>query len=128
MQLSLDDFTQLIKNICSRETSFDPINWRHDNPLYGHCAIVSLLVQDYFSGEILRYSFKDIEQYRHLRSHYFNKLVNGEIIDLTKNQFKDTKFLNDLIFTARSRNEVLSNSSTKRRYEIISSKLIKQIK
>ena len=53
--------------------------WNKNNKCLGMCAITSLIVNDYFNGEICKIYVDDI-------SHYFN-LIEGEIIDLTSNQF-----------------------------------------
>lgn len=59
-------FLDLIKKSARKETSFDPENWNEDNPLRGHCAVVSLLAQDYFGGELIRGSLKDHPKYSYL--------------------------------------------------------------
>jgi len=51
--------------------------WNKNNPTYGQCAITSILVQNLFGGDIYK-----LEK----ENHYYN-FINGEIIDLTKEQF-----------------------------------------
>ncbi len=51
--------------------------WNKRKPTIGQCAITALLVQFYFGGEIYKHNIED---------HYFN-FINGEVIDLTKEQF-----------------------------------------
>lgn len=51
--------------------------WNQSNKTYGMCAITTLIVNDYFGGDIGKVYVGDI-------SHYFN-ILNGKIIDLTKN-------------------------------------------
>lgn len=53
-------------------------NYSSDNPTYGQCAVTSLLVQELFGGEIYKLENEN---------HYYN-LINGEVVDLTKDQFR----------------------------------------
>lgn len=64
----------------SKETCFLAYqkDWSHKNPAFGQCAITALIVQDFFGGEIL---------YCKHYHHYWNRLPNGEEIDLTRSQF-----------------------------------------
>lgn len=111
------DFSQIIKNICSKETSFDPSHWTPENPTWGHCAIVSLLAQEMFGGTLLRVSLVGTE-FEAMGSHYFNKLPDGTIMDFTEDQFNG-QLPNDLPIEGRTREKLLANSDTAKRYEIL---------
>lgn len=54
--------------------------WNKENKYFGMCAITSLIVNDYYGGDIGKIYVNDI-------SHYFN-IINNQIIDLTAKQFK----------------------------------------
>ena len=75
----LDELKEILPNVYCKETAHEDWKdkWTKDNPSVGQCVPTALLVQYYFGGEI--YKLNNV-------SHYFNK-INGEIIDLTKDQF-----------------------------------------
>ena len=50
-----------------------------NNRCFGMCAITSLIINDYFGGDICKIYVGGI-------SHYFN-LIENNIVDLTKDQF-----------------------------------------
>lgn len=81
--LSHEGFKKLLPTICDKETSLDPDGWSSENPLLGHCAVVSLIVQNLFGGELLRASLAGTE-FAHMRSHYWNRLPDGTADDFTK--------------------------------------------
>jgi len=87
MKVTPERFKQLLPLICDKETSSDPDNWTPENPLWGHCAIVSLVAQNLFGGELLRGSLMEVPGFERMRSHYWNKLADGSIEDFTKSQF-----------------------------------------
>lgn len=70
MIITKENFSSLIKKITSKDTSADPENWTSSNPLWGHCAVVSLLAQNYFGGDLIRASLEHIPEYSYLKSHY----------------------------------------------------------
>src|ERR1035437_7117955 len=55
-------------------------DWKNSLPELGQCAITSLIVNDYFGGDIV--FSKDY-------NHIWNILPNGETVDLTRKQFGD---------------------------------------
>jgi hypothetical protein len=83
--LSLEDFQKLIIKSCTAETSVDKDNWTKENPLYGHCAVVSLLTQKFFGGEIIEISLAGTP-FPQTICHFYN-LFNGIECDLTVSQF-----------------------------------------
>jgi hypothetical protein len=52
--------------------------WTPDVPAIGQCAVTALVVQDYLGGEIV------VDRRYH---HYWNRLPDGQYVDLTKDQF-----------------------------------------
>jgi hypothetical protein len=109
-------FSQIIVNICARDTSADMKSWSSLNPLSGHCAVVALLAQEYFGGIIIRLSLADVEEYKHFRSHYINRFSSGLDRDFTFSQFS-TRLPPNLPREVRSRDQLLANEDTRKRYE-----------
>lgn len=83
--------------------------WSKDNPTVGQCVPTALLVQYYFGGDIYKHN---------LESHYYN-IINGKVIDLTKEQFTyDLDYTNGKI-----KQPTLSQSKTKERFEVLKKKV-----
>lgn len=104
-----------LKQIYSKETCYPSCqdNWHVNNPSLGHCAIVALIVNDYFKGDIYKIKVEGI-------SHYFN-IIDNKIIDLTSNQFPNKiNYSNRII---KSRDDILSDDNTRYRYNLLKSKL-----
>lgn len=88
--------------------------WNEYNPSLGQCAITALIVNDYFGGKIMR-CMTSIE------SHYYN-IIEGKIVDLTKEQFLGE--IPDYIRgEERTREYLLSNKDTEKRYNILKENL-----
>lgn len=86
-----EDLNRILKLIlvsCSKETSSDPDNWREENPLHGHCAIIAILMWRIIGGSILRASLENVPGYEQMRSHYWNGFPDGTEIDMSAGQFK----------------------------------------
>ena len=114
--MELDKLETILNSLYSKETCYPECRnqWNDDNKTLGHCAIVALIVNDYFGGYICKIKVNNI-------SHYFN-LIDGEIVDLTSEQFKinDISYANYVI---KTREDVLMNEDTKKRYEILKLKI-----
>ncbi|MBI2025085.1 MAG: hypothetical protein HYT03_03315 [Candidatus Harrisonbacteria bacterium] len=121
--MSLREFKDLLPMICNGDTSQDPGGWTKNNPLWGHCAVVSLLAQDVFGGELLRASLEGTE-FAKMRSHYWNKLPTFGEVDFTGPQFGDN-YPEYLRSTVRERDYLLSNPETKRRYRLLAERFKK---
>ncbi|HXK38115.1 MAG TPA: hypothetical protein VJ579_03535 [Candidatus Paceibacterota bacterium] len=109
-------FSQIILNICARDTSADAKTWSSHNPLSGHCAVVALLAQEYFGGIIIRLSLDSVEGYAHFRSHYINRFSSGLDRDFTASQFI-ARLPSNLPREIRNREQLLANEDTRKRYE-----------
>ena len=123
MALTPQRFQKLLLKACAKETSFDPDGWTPENPLWGHCAVVSLLANDYFGGIFVR-AFLDETPFSSVGSHYWNILADGTEIDFTRDQFGDT----DLRLVGKptksdgkliDRDYLLKNAETKKRYDLL---------
>lgn len=96
-----------------RETSAKPEVWTEDNPAWGQCAVTALVIQDLLGGELMRAEINGI-------SHYWNK-VGGTTLDVTREQFPSVETFTDP--EPRSREYVLSNPETVRRYQLLRERL-----
>jgi hypothetical protein len=68
--------------------------------------VTALVVQDYLGGDLLRATVDGT-------SHYWNRLTNGEIVDLSREQFASFEPVN---IQQRAREYVLSYPETASRY------------
>ena len=130
----LKQYLEFIAPVCSAETSSDPKNWIPDNPLYGHCAVVALLVYEEFGGQFMRASLERVKGYEQMSSHYWNLLPDGTEVDLTASQFKD----NDRLLVPRgessksgipiTRESLLEYEPTRKRYRLLQKKVLEKEK
>ncbi len=101
------------KDLCYPKIQND---WNVHNKCFGMCAITSLIINDYFKGDICKIHVDGI-------SHYFN-LVNNKIVDLTASQFNhEIDYKNYQII---DREKILTND-TQNRYYILKRRLIKKL-
>lgn len=117
VKITIEQFSLIVPKICFRDTSSDPEHWTDANPLWGHCAVVSLLAQDYFGGELVRASLENISEYSYPRSHYWNQLPDCSDADFTAEQYKVMPEFKNIEIYPRER--VLSYPDTQRRYETL---------
>ena len=114
--MKLDELEKILINIYSKETCYPDCKeqWNIDNKTLGHCAIVALLINDYFGGDICKIKVNGI-------SHYFN-IINDKIIDFTSDQFKVDK-IDYSNYVIKTRDEVLNNEDTNERYQLLKLKV-----
>ena len=114
--MKLDKLEKILNNLYSKETCYPTCKnqWNNDNKTLGHCAIVALIINDYFGGDICKIKVNDI-------SHYFNH-INDKIVDFTSDQFKTDK-IDYSNYVLKTREEILINDNTRIRYEILKLKL-----
>ena len=116
--MTLKQLQKYLYKVYSKETCYPSCRdgWSINNPTLGHCAIVSLIVNDYFDGEIAKiYVDND--------SHYFN-LIDNQIIDLTSEQFE-----HEIDYTeckVIKRQDILTDD-TRKRYNVLKNELEKQL-
>ncbi len=92
-------------------------NWKNEHMTYGQCSITSFLAQDIFGGEVYGVDLKDGNY------HCYN-VVDGNIFDLTSEQFKDKKLVYDKT-NLQSRNEHFAKEEKRLRYEYLKEELQK---
>ena len=114
--MKLDKLEKILITIYSKETCYPDCKeqWNIDNKTLGHCAIVALLINDYFGGNICKIKINGI-------SHYFN-IINDKIIDFTSDQFKVDK-IDYSNYVIKTRDEVLNNEDTNERYQLLKLKV-----
>jgi hypothetical protein len=123
MRVTLEKFVQTLRSICAKETAAGGgKGWTSDNPTFGHCAVASLLVQDLFGGDLLRVSLEGTE-FAEGRSHYFNRLPDGTVIDVTREQFQG-RLPENLPAQERTREYVIGNIDTCQRYLALRARLL----
>jgi hypothetical protein len=113
--MELAALTSHIRASWTRETSNAGVEWRPSRPSIGQCAVTALIVQDHLGGEIMRTTVRG-------ESHYFN-VVNGEVIDLTADQFPYSVIGAYANAAPRTREYILGNHHTKQRYDWLSSRV-----
>lgn len=116
----LEQVSNELRKCYSKDTAYPKCKekWNVNNLTCGQCAITALIIQECFGGTIHRISVNENE------THYFN-IINGNIIDLTKEQFDVENIKieyepNELV----SKEKILSNSNTKERYNILKKKYL----
>lgn len=86
--------------------------WSLSNPTRGHCAIVSMLVYEYFGGVIYK-------GYNPLKCewHYWN-VIDGVTYDFTREQYKEDNISFENIQSIEFET-LIENRNTRQRYEIL---------
>ena len=82
-------------------------------PSHNQCAVTAMVVQDYFCGDLMRQALDDGD------SHYWNRLPDGQEIDLTFEQFFYSKQKGVGKIIVREREYVNNNPDTYSRYFIL---------
>lgn len=101
------------KDLCYPKVQCD---WNENNRCFGMCAITSLIINDYFGGDICKIYVDGI-------SHYFN-LIENNIVDLTKDQFNREIDYKDYKIIDR---EKILTDDTKNRYITLKTRLINKL-
>lgn len=84
MELTLEKLAAVLRKSWAADTAFDADDWSKANPARGQCVVSSLVVQDYFGGDLQRYEVRDegINE-----THYANLLDGGVVFDTTASQY-----------------------------------------
>ncbi len=96
MAVSPDQLLSMLRESWSTETSSQ---WLPENPARGQCNVTSLVVQDFFGGEILKTAASG-------GWHFYNRIA-GERHDFTASQFPAPIPYSDI---ASSREEALAGT------------------
>ena len=117
---SLLELKHFLYSSYHRDTAYHSCadEWSQSNPTRGHCAIVAMLVYEYFGGDIQRGYSAQREEW-----HYWN-VIDDVIYDFTKDQYKD----NNISFQNVQNVPIatlLENYDTRCRYELLKERLIR---
>ena len=106
-------YAKKIYEVCSKETCYHKVinKWDINNKFWGHCAIVTLLINDKFGGQIKRGVIAEEGV-----SHYWNN-INGKDYDVTICQYNYYPTIVDI--TTSSKEYLLKSESTLKRYLIL---------
>ncbi len=106
------DLYRLIAQVWAADTASPSNGWSASNPAQNHCSVTSLVVQDYFGGEIL--STKTIGG-----THFYNA-IDGRKWDLTVSQFAQPIPYDD----TRSSRELALADTSEQKYQLLISRLL----
>jgi hypothetical protein len=88
-----------IRESWSLDTADEDDGWTPDNPSRGQCDITSLVIHDFFGGEILAADvYRDGER---VEAHMWNRLSSGIEVDLTREQFRNREVIGEPIARPR---------------------------
>jgi hypothetical protein len=126
---SLQELITVLRSCWDAETSFTPEEWTVANPARGQCLVSSLVVQDYFGGDLKRYRVK-AEHFE--ETHYCNILDDGTILDTTGSQYTVAVTLLttpiELIGYSTARDKMLANDQTRERYELLKNRVTQALR
>jgi len=110
-----------IRDAWCKETSYYPDKWSRLNPAVGQCVVTALVLQDIMGGSIIKcYVGED------RLSHYYLR-TEGIDLDLTFEQWLDDDtyrpFIEEIVGPV-SREKLLANDDTRRRYILLSERVI----
>lgn len=109
--ITKDTIAERMEQAWAPETSYWPDKWNKENPACGQCAVTALIVQEHLGGDLLRC---EVEGFG---SHYFNKLADGTIIDLTKKQFPSNAKMTEA--KIKKRKDIMQYKTIVKRYELL---------
>ncbi len=107
--MEINELKENLLKVYDSKTAYPKCSWSKDNPTLGQCAVTSLIVKDYFGGDIYKHNKEN---------HYFN-VIDGKVIDLTKEQFDYELDYTD----SRKKMPDLNSGKTKERYELLKERL-----
>ena len=116
--MNVDDLKKFLLKCYSKDLCYPIVRneGNENNKCLGMCAIISLIVNDYFGGVICKIYVDGID-------HYFN-LIENNIVDLTSSQFNsDVDYKSYQIV---DRKKILAND-IKQRYNTLKERLIKNL-
>ena len=116
--MNIENIKELLLKCYRKDLCYPKVQneWNENNKCFGMCAITSLIVNDYFGGDICKIYVDGI-------SHYYN-LIDNKIVDLTSSQFNcDIDYKNYKIV---DREKILTDD-TKHRYNLLKKRLVKKL-
>ncbi len=126
--MNLKELKKILEKSWTKETSYFPDQWNESHKSWGQCAVSALIVNDYFNGDIVW--VEALLPNGQKLSHYFN-LINNQNIDLTRDQFPPQTIFSKATEKRKkfssTREFILSNKNTKKRYELLKKNISKII-
>jgi hypothetical protein len=121
---TLQELTAALHDSWSGETCFVSDDFTAENPARGQCVVSSLVVQDYYGGDLRRYrTFYD----GHEEMHYCNILPDSTVLDTTASQYQTPVTLEILPVELKGfttiRDKRLADNETRERYELLKQKV-----
>ena len=116
--MNIENIKEILSECYSKDLCYPKVQneWNDNNKCFGMCAITSLIINDYFGGNICKIYVEGI-------SHYYN-LIEDKIIDLTSSQFNcDIDYTN---YQITDREKILTDD-TKNRYNILKERLVNKL-
>jgi len=88
MAWTLEEVAPALRAAWSADTcdEVDLADWSPQNPARGQCGVTALVLQELLGGDILLAQVHFVDG-GYQGVHYWNRLPNGEEIDLTREQF-----------------------------------------
>ena len=80
--------------VCGRATPSINARWSEANPAWGQCASTALVVQDLLGGSLMMADVHGADG-TPAGVHYWNRLVGGLELDLTREQFRDGEIIGE---------------------------------
>lgn len=116
--MNIENIKEILLECYSKDLCYPKVQneWNDNNKCFGMCAITSLIINNYFGGNICKIYVEGI-------SHYYN-LIEDKIIDLTSSQFNcDIDYKNYQIVDSKK----ILTDDTKRRYNVLKERLVNKL-
>jgi hypothetical protein len=121
---SLEQLQDALQKAWCAETSYAGADLPADNPAQAQCETSSLVVQDYYGGDFIRYAVRGEGI---CENHCANILDDGTVIDTTRMQYKVavtmTRFDRNLGEYPDDRTRMLADDETRTKYELLKSRV-----
>lgn len=116
--MNIENIQKILLECYSKDLCYPKVqdDWDESNKCFGMCAITSLIINDYFGGDICKIHVDGV-------GHYFN-FIDNKIIDLTSSQFNHAIDYKD--YQIIDRQKILTDD-TRSRYSILKTKLTKAL-
>lgn len=121
---TLSELTTAFHKAWNAETGFAGGDWSSDNPARAQCLTSSLVVQDYYGGDLIRFAVRGegISE-----NHYCNLLEDGTLLDTTRSQYTTPVTMQvhpvNLGGYSSLREKRLDDEETRMRYELLKRRL-----
>jgi hypothetical protein len=111
LEVRLKELRARFEKAWSRDTCWHKVDFYPKVPSGGQCFVTAMVVQDIFGGEIIQGTVQQIDG---KMCHYWNKLPNGQEVDLTSDQFAEGDGIHRHPMAIKSNRFVSPNRKCKR--------------